>query len=214
MNNSIYAKIINAGIVLLSLVILPLVILIAFGGVIAGIWLAILGEWLLVVVGLCLIIGGPFILNIPLAVTMTFASLGLKFLEEGNRRLAIPLIILNGIATYGIIIMWCTIILFYFGDYINDKNYIPLLLWIHEVATIAWVYMARWELHNQQTVMSLLFIQIGVVVMLIGYVGFDFSLKEIIITQIIIHSFGAILSVYISLVEHRFSPPFYYRSRW
>jgi hypothetical protein len=51
---------------LLALVMIPLMLLNAFGGVAAGLWLALLGEWWALGVGL-IAICSPFLLSIILA---------------------------------------------------------------------------------------------------------------------------------------------------
>lgn len=186
-----------AAIVVFSLYI-PLV---WFSGIIAFIWLAILGEWSLLGVGIFFSIGGTTIIGITSSILTVFTFPALILDSTRYSWIVIPFTILNGIGKCAIVIVWCTMIIFLFDEFINNTNYIPTIIWMYVVATGVWHYIAYKEIDNDISVISASFTEVGVIITLIGYVGFDFGIKEAFITQIIIHSFAVLLVSMILIKE-------------
>lgn len=198
-----------------------------FVGTIAGIWLAMLGEWLLLGTGLFLALGGShFIIAIPTTIVTLLYEVVALFVPKIKMKKAEELCksLLEGITTHISTIVWCTIIIFYFGSYIGDENRIPLLIGIYTVTLAPSVYVVEQEMAKQNeeykkkndhtntknnicadiltyNIISVFFMQTGIIITLIGYMKYDFGVKEAIISQFIFHIFGIIMTMIMVLKE-------------
>ena len=70
----------------LSVLAIPLGIINIFGGIISGIWLAILGKWGLIGYGLLAIIVSDMGLGIAMMPGLIFAAPAAVLIEKGNKR--------------------------------------------------------------------------------------------------------------------------------
>lgn len=133
---------------LLAATMIPFMLLNAFGGVVAGIWLAILGEWSAILLGIAILFAGPFVVSLFLAPGMGLAGLGLVAIERGNKVFGWFLLLLASPWTSIVIVAWEIVIFKTFGALATAHNVIPMWLWSYGAATGVWSYMARAE---QQT---------------------------------------------------------------
>lgn len=138
---------------LFAFVLMPLNLL---GGIISGIWLAILGEWSLIVSGISADIAGPFFLTIPLLLTIALSVPGQALIEKGKLFAGTFFALLSLLVTYSIIAVWCLGVFYVFLSHRTASNSFPLLLWIFSTATGPWTYMASREGNNPGASISLL----------------------------------------------------------
>jgi hypothetical protein len=131
---------------LLALVIIPLVLLNAFGGIASGIWLAVLGEWWALGYGLIGLLLSHFFLAFVLApgLIILLAPAGILF-EKQRPFLALPLLLLGTAYIYLVMTAWCLLAFVVFTTRADGETFWPLLIWSYGVALGPWVYMAQKE---------------------------------------------------------------------
>lgn len=133
---------------LLAVLMIPIVVLSAFGSIVAGIWLAFLGEWSAIFLGVAILIVGPSAVLFLLAPGIGLAVFGVTALERGNKFVGWFFLLLGTPWTYLGIIVWEIVIFNMFGKRATPDNVIPMWLWSYGAATGVWSYMASWELRN------------------------------------------------------------------
>lgn len=118
------------------------------GGVLALVWLVLLGEWSVIGYGLILMIGMPLLFaladlpgNLPLWA-------GLTLLDRGWRILAIGFLFVSSLWTSALIVVWCTALANAYIHLAIDRSLIPVLLWGYTVATSPLSYMASRDRFN------------------------------------------------------------------
>jgi hypothetical protein len=152
---------------LVTLVMVPLMLLNAFGGLVSGIWLAILGEWWALGYGL-LGLFSPFFLAIILMPGFIFlAPAGILF-EKQRPLLAFPLLLFGNAYTYAIITVWCILVFYVFMHRADANTFWPLLIWSFGVALGPWTYMAQKEEqggNGEASAMTVVFAQVAYVIM-------------------------------------------------
>jgi len=108
---------------------IPLGIFHLFGGIVAGIWLAILGEWKVIGLGLLLLVSSPFLLGFVLMPGSMFAIPAMKAVESGRKMLGALMGSLSVIYTTAVIVVWAYLMLRFFHGRAHDSSQIPFLLW-------------------------------------------------------------------------------------
>lgn len=152
---------------LMNALAVPTVVLNLGAGIVGGVWLAIAGEWGLIGWGLLLAIGGPFILAIPMLVSLLFAGPSVAFLASGRSVLGFLFGGASLLYTIGLVATWCVLALASFLTTAKEHVFIPAALFAYASATAPLVYMASKEGDNDATLMTLFFSQAGLTVMLI-----------------------------------------------
>jgi len=148
----------------------PLVILNALGDVVSGVWLLIIGEWRLVVLGVIAIVLSSFILGLLMMPSLLFA--GLASVIKGNGGKMIPAV-LSTLYTALVMTTWCVASLWLFGMSATSKNIVPLLIWSYGVAVGPWADMARKDQAGQDgnifSVTSVFFAEFGYFVAMVMF---------------------------------------------
>jgi hypothetical protein len=153
---------------LIELLTMPLIILNIFGGIAAGVWLAILGQWGTIGRGFATIMGGHFALMIALLPQMAITASSYLLFERGHKFIGFIVGALALIYLYGLITVWCAAVLWYsLAGLTSEAAFIPTLVWSYGVATAPWSYRAWHEPENAYTRLTLLFMGIGYVVMVL-----------------------------------------------
>jgi hypothetical protein len=168
---------------------IPLMLLNAFGGVAAGLWLALLGEWWALGVGL-IAICSPFLLSIILAPGLLLLAPAGILLGKQRPFLAFPLLLLGYAYTCVVIAAWCILILIIFIARADADTFWPLLIWSYSVALGPWEYMAQKDEQagaGDASTMTTLFAQVAYVVMAIFLVFSGPTLLELALV------FGAVM---------------------
>ena len=128
---------------LLTSLTFPIMILNAFGGLIAGIWLILLGEWGLIFLGIFLILISSFVVSIALLPNLLIAGPAALAFNGGNKGLGIFFGSLSIIYTIILITYWCIWVLWLFVSSATTVSLMPLLIWSYGVALAPWVYLAQ-----------------------------------------------------------------------
>lgn len=189
-----------------SLLILPLMLLNTFGGIIAGIWLAILGEWGHIGTGLLLAIGGPWFLSIPLGLGMLVLAPMLLLLEKvKNVWLQAPFAMVGASVTLGIMVAWAYLCQFILLEDASSDNLIPLVLWTYGAITGPFVYMAQKDQQagggNEYSVIALFFYQIASIINMVIIGFFDFEIEETLPIFIGVMAVAMVIQVIIMIAQ-------------
>jgi hypothetical protein len=145
---------------------LPLMLLNVFGGIVSGVWLAILGQWWAIGIGLAAIFAHMFLSPVML-VGMVFGAPAVALINRGQTVLALPFILLSQLWTYGIVAIWCIASFHYFMSHADHRTYIPLLIWSYGVAVGPWANLSQREMRaggGEAGLMATFFVQIAYVV--------------------------------------------------
>lgn len=128
---------------------LPLMTLNALGGVVSGIWLAILRDWSVVGLGIILWFISTKILVFALIPSMLLITPAALF-AEGKKTLGVVLFVsLSNLYTFALMTVWCCGILFLFFRGATPADGIPRLIWSYGIAIGPWAYMAEMKSMDQ-----------------------------------------------------------------
>lgn len=142
---------------IIEILSIPILILNMVGGIIAGIWLAFLGEWKLILIGIVLLFTSHFYLSILMLPGLLFAPICVRLYEKKN-----PLGHLFGflsqfytnlliVATCAFAFFICT--RFYGGE--SKFGLTPYLLWSWGMALGPWQFFQSKEPDNEFSAISL-----------------------------------------------------------
>ncbi len=115
---------------------IPIFLLNAFGGIAAGIWLAVVGEWGSTGLGVLLLVTSTYVLAFAFLPTVLIEAPGLKLAERGYRVPSYFFGFLGRAYESGVIVVWVVIV---FSVFVNRTPeglaVIPALFWSYTVAT-------------------------------------------------------------------------------
>jgi hypothetical protein len=135
-------KVLTAIITALSV---PLIILNMLGAVVSGVWLAIIGEWRPIVLGIFLFFSSSLVLGIALMPALLFAAPAMWLAERGKTFWVMCFGALSSAYTLSLVTFWCCAVLFLFVKDASSSSLIPRLIWSYGVATGPWSYMSSKE---------------------------------------------------------------------
>jgi hypothetical protein len=127
---------------ILTAVSIPLMLLNVFGGVIAGVWLAILGKWGTIIGGICLMIASTWLIGLALMPSWLFLMPAAYFAERRKTVLFAFFGALGSAYTLALVTVWCCSVLFVFLNKATASDFLPRVLWSYGVAIGPWGYMA------------------------------------------------------------------------
>lgn len=142
---------------IIEILCVPIMILNFTGGIVGGIWLAILGEWKLIGIGVLLVFTSHWVLSILLMPGLLIVGIAQYFHERRS-----SLVLLFGFISqlYANILIVGTCVFafficsrFYTGDI--GFSYIPYLLWSWGMALGPWQFFASKEPDNEFTAITL-----------------------------------------------------------
>ena len=136
---------------------LPIILLNMVGGIAGGIWLAVLGEWWLIGIGILLLFTSHWILSILMIPSLPIAVIAMHFYEKKNF-LGHVFGFISQLYTNILIVATCVFAFFvcssfYTGDI--GVGYIPYLLWSWGMALGPWQFFASKEPDNEFSAITL-----------------------------------------------------------
>lgn len=143
---------------IIEILCIPILILNMAGGVVAGIWLAFLGEWRLILIGIILVFTSHLYLSILMLPGIFFAPLCVRLLEKKNP-LGYLLGFLSQLHTNLLIVGTCAFAFFictHFYDGEGKLGVIPYLLWSWGMALGPWQFFQSKESDNEFSAITLL----------------------------------------------------------
>jgi hypothetical protein len=127
----------------------PLIVLNVLGGIISGIWLAILGEWTTIAYGIVILLIAPQLLRWCLLLPAAFFSWPMKYFSDKGKTFGTILTAsLNSVYTIALMTIWCCGIFFLFMMQADSSNVILPLIWSYGVAIGPWGYLASKDPDN------------------------------------------------------------------
>ena len=175
---------------LMKVMAVPLMILNMLGGIVSGIWLAILGEWGAIGYGLAALVASNFALTIVLIPGLLLVAQAAYF-DEKNIKVGVYFFgFLSSLYTVAVITVWCVAVLYFFTHKADSNSIFPMIIWSYGVATGPWAWMAQKEQQSGDGLASIVttfFSQVGYIVMIVMVLFFRVSLIDVII------AFGAIM---------------------
>ena len=130
-------------IALSTLLAIPLMLMNFLGGILSGIWLAFIGEFSIIGIGLLVGLFGRFPIYIALMPGFLFPLLIAKLIKRDHHiRLGIILSIPATLFTVMVMVGWCYLVFSLAFTLAAERHPIPILLWSYSVATSPWSYMA------------------------------------------------------------------------
>jgi hypothetical protein len=156
-----------------SLLVLPIAILNFAGGIVGGIWLAVLGQWSLLGVGLAAGIASTMMLGLLLMPGMLFAAPAAVAMEKGHYVIGILSGAIALLWTHVVVIAWCLVTFSFVVEQSKAGPIWPYLLWAYSVATGPWTYMASRETQanpNSPADITAFFACLGAAAMMATYV--------------------------------------------
>jgi len=135
---------------ILALLLGPIMLLNIFGGIVSGIWLAVLGMWNPIFIGLIALIGSSFLLSFALMPGILLVIPAAKFAENKRYFVMGVFVFAGALYTYSIIAMWCHEVMWVFVQKATSMgSLVPLLLWSYGVAIGPLSFMASKEEDNE-----------------------------------------------------------------
>ncbi|MEA3408317.1 MAG: hypothetical protein U9R48_09610 [Chloroflexota bacterium] len=140
----------------ITVLAIPLMILNMLGGIVAGIWLAILGEWGAIGVGILIIFAATIILRFVLAPSIL--SDVLAYTAKDNPLGVVCFSALSSLYIIAVVTFWCCGLMFYFVRKATASDLIPRLLWSYGLATGPWAGMAKEEARGSGSEFTSMFV--------------------------------------------------------
>lgn len=146
------------------------IVLMNFGApIIGGIWLALLGEWKLIGIGIALLFTSHYILSIFMMIGFPVSAIGMKLFERGNPLgylfAFLSLLYTNILIVASCIVAYIICAFCYRGT--MGIEFIPYLLWSWGMAFSPWHFFASKEQDNEITGITLFSAQFFYVMFLI-----------------------------------------------
>lgn len=145
----------------MSALLIPIGFLNIFGGIISGIWLAILGKWSPILTGLAGLFCSAFLLGFALMPGVLFAVPAAKFAEKKIYAGLYFFGLLGSLYTFTVITIWCIVVMRYFMIDATEKSYIPLMIWSYGVAIGPLAYMASKDSANAASGLTTFFTSVA-----------------------------------------------------
>ena len=166
---------------LITVIAVPLGILNMFGGIVSGIWLAILGEWGIIGYGILALMVSGIGLGLAMAPGLIFAGPAAVMLEKGHKLGGYFFGLLSTIYTVGVLSAWCIFVLIYFTKQANADSIIPILIWSYGVATGPIVWLAQKELQsgNEYAMITTFFIEVAYIITILAILFTNVSILNV-----------------------------------
>ena len=172
---------------------IPLAILNMLGGVVSGIWLAILGEWGSIGYGILAMVVSGFVLGIALMPSLLFAAPAAYFAEKGIMFLFYIFAFGSSIYVVALMTIWCGAVLYFFAMRGTSDTWIPILIWSYGVALGPWQWMAQKDAQgrgSEASMASTFFAQVGYVVMIFMAIFMRVTIADLLSVFIVIMLIG------------------------
>ena len=125
------------------IITIGLIIVNTLGGLVAGIWLAVLGKWMAILLGLAMALAMPSLWMILTMPTMLLAGVEQNKIEQNQlRRHSILLVAAGSIYTTSLICGWVLLVFWLFSKRVGDHSPIPFLLWAYSTSMAPLAYMS------------------------------------------------------------------------
>ena len=190
---------------LLGALLIPVFILNIVGGLGSGIWLAVLGNWAPIFIGIVVIVISSCLW--PIAMMPTFLCIApLVKLAEGRRYFLFSILaFVCAFYTLSVVTVWSVLVMWYFREGAAESNYIPLMIWSYGVATSPFVFMYAKDQNNNVLLATIASASIAYIVaglwVLLGHP----AIRDTNLVFLVIMSLGACFMFFSSLAVIRYN---------
>jgi hypothetical protein len=164
---------------LITVLLIPIGFINVLGGIVSGIWLAILGHWGAIGYGLLFLAFSSFGLGLAMMPGLIFAAPAAMMVEKGSKIGGYFFGLLSTLYTYGVLTAWCLAILAYYLKDADQDSIIPLLIWSYGVATGPIGWMAQKE-RNEYSMISTFFVQLAYLIGIVAILFVGVSMSDLI----------------------------------
>lgn len=183
----------------------PIILLNLLGGVVSFVWLAIAGEWSLIIYGIIASVAVYYVFLIVSSPAMGLQFLSMKIYERDNKLLkfiSYPLALVADIYLTILTIIWVYLVFYYSYTLIDTFDIqsveTPVLIWAYSISIGFLNYLAR---HDSLETYSASFVtsfsaSIGAIYIVISMLFFDYSLPQTLFVFIIIMLVSLIINFY------------------
>lgn len=185
----------NAFANLATVLAVPLGLINMLGGIVSGIWLAILGEWGIIGYGIAALFVSGIGLGLAMVPGLLLAAPAAALLEKGNKFGFYFFGFLSALYTIAVLTVWCIAVLFFFTKQANADSIIPILIWSYGVATgpIAWMAQNEMQGGNEYSMISTFFAQAAYILVIIAILFFRVSLLDVTVLFGVVMFIGLII---------------------
>lgn len=121
----------------------PIGFLNIFGGIVSGIWLAFLGLWRPIDIGLLSLFCTTWLIGFALMPALLFAAPAAMAFERGHRFADVVFGAFTKFYTTAVIVTRSYLVLLFFARMATPTSLLPILLWSYGVATGPWAFLAQ-----------------------------------------------------------------------
>ncbi len=170
---------------LMAIIVVPLIVLNFTSGIVGGVWLGILSQWLLIGAGVVYMIASPLALGLAIMPGMIFAAPAAALADRGNVILAAVLALPSLAWTYVVLGGSCVLVTHFTTTAWITGPVWPYLLWAYSAAIAPWAFMAQRDAQtgSDDAGVALFFAQLGTVAMLVATVVKDAPLDWMSLTM-------------------------------
>ncbi len=181
----------------IKILLVPLAILDLVSGIVGGIWLLILWDWLFVLSSGASILIARLFLPFPLMLAALFMFPEKWLREHGSfgKVLAYPFFVLSQVWVWGLMIVWIVSIFAGSLEAAGPNEKFPYLLMAYFVSVVPWAYMSQGSLNPEGMPFNVLFARLGAAFVLIGMGMFNMTVEDTMLVFSLIMATGFLLSL-------------------
>jgi hypothetical protein len=139
-----------------------------FGGVVAGIWLVVKGDWWALGYGLLFLFISHWLVSLLLIPFFLLSVPSLMLIEKGRLFLGRVVFALGSLYMQALMFFWCVLVTGFFLKHPRNASLFPIMLWTYGVATGPWTFLASKDQQggggNEFSMIAILFLQAGYLV--------------------------------------------------
>jgi hypothetical protein len=145
-----------------------------FGGIIAGIWLALQGDWWALGYGLVFLFVSHWLVSLLLIPFFLLSVPSMRLIAKGQLLLGRIVFALGSLYMQALMFLWCVFVTGFFLKHPRNVSLFPMMLWTYGVATGPWTFLAAKDQQggggNEFSMIATLFLQAGYLVGAVLYV--------------------------------------------
>jgi hypothetical protein len=149
----------NAFVKLVGLLAIPLILILAFGDIVSGVWLALLREWRVIGWGFGVAIFGVLFLSIALMLGLLLDGPAALLHRRGHVIASYALGFLSLCYTLTLLSLWCWVVMLFFAEQVHERSFIPGMIWSFgaAMAPLAWLSQKVGKRRNEYESVTLFF---------------------------------------------------------
>ena len=141
------------------------IVLNALGGIVSGIWLAAIGEWWAIGIGLAGVMSSHWVISMLLLPSILLSAPAVALQERGRLLLASLVAALANLYISALMAAWGAGVFLVFATSATTGSTIPLLIWGYGVTSGPWVFFVSKTPQeggeNERSFIATFFLQVG-----------------------------------------------------